>query len=449
MNYFVFLNSSLSGGIIKGVSESESNGNQKHQYQIINVSLIIYLLIGCFVWFILNFFGYQLTSQLNIENDELEVLRSLLTISSIFAIVIWPLKVFEAVFIGLMRHGLLNLVKGIVSVISTLSLIICLKHEIELENILQIFYFVGLFLGGVLTFIYYFKNPEYRFNFDGFSFKVASPIIKFSLSIMVLEIISMLSFQVDTLIIAYFFPVATVSVYTVITKIFYIMQGAYGAIVGAIQPMIFRACESGDKEFIHKMAIKGFKYVLIFYSPLIYIAAILSQEFIFLWVGEEFSEYSIWSSIFLLQYVFSPAVGVLGIISIGMNKIKYIQVYGAITAVTNFILSLVFVNIFGFQGVILGTVTTTFLGVLIIYPFYCRALGLNWKYLLYDNYIELIVIISLMLFYSLVANYFILEGWLLLIFSAFVFTITTYAFMFKFFVYDEDKNKLLTLVSWR
>ncbi len=449
MNYFIFLNSSISGGIIKNISETLTSNDVSKQIATINVSLVLYLIIGIFI-FIFFLFGVDyIASFFKVKDEQYHLLRQMLMISAGFAIVIWPLKVFEAVFLGLLRHATLNIVKGIVSLASSLAIILLLNHNLSPELLLIVFYIISLFTGIILFVVYYSNNRNYKFKFKDLNSKNTKSIIGFSLNLMILEIISMLSFQIDTLVIAYFLPVAYVAIYAVITKLFYLLQGIYGTLLGVVMPMIFDANHVNDQEFILKMVLKGFKYILIFYIPLIIIASILSQPFILLWVGEEFGKHAIWSSIFLLQYLISPAVGVLGTISIGMSKLKYIQLYGAFAAISNFGLSVMFVKIYGFQGVILGTVITTFFGVMIIYPYYCKAINLNWRIPIKENYKEFFSLLMFLLFGFIFISNITIDSWLLLVLLAIFMLIVVYIWMFFVFAYKEDKDKIIQLMNRR
>lgn len=447
MNYFIFLNSSISGGIIKNISESVSAHDISKQIATINVSLFLYLLIGLFIWLIFSFGVDYIVSFFKVNANQYTMLKQLLLISAGFAIVIWPLKVFEAVFVGLLQHTTLNIVRGIVSIVSSLSMIVMLSYNIGLELLIIAFYLISLLTGIILFFIYYRKHPEYRFSAADFKSSAIKPIVGFSLNLMILEIISMLSFQVDTFVIAYFLPISFVAVYAVVTKLFYLLQGVYGTLLSVIQPMIFNAAHKNDKAFIEKMALKGFKYILIFYVPLIIIASVISEPFITLWLGREFGQYAIWSSVFLLQYLISPAVGVLGTISIGMSKLKYMQLYGIFAALSNLGLSIWLVQLYGFQGVILGTVIATFFGVMIIYPYYCKAIDLDWKRPIQENYREFISLLFFLILGSFGIRLIEISTWFSLLSTLILYSFIFYLWMFLWFAYDEDKKKIYVIMN--
>ena len=449
MNYFLFLNSSFSGGVIKNISETMSSRNISKQIATINVSLVLYLIVGIFIFVFFALSVDYIISFFKVDAKQYELLRQMLLISATFAIILWPLKVFEAVFLGLLEHTTLNIIKGIASIVTTISIIVMLNYNIDLKNILIVFYILSMSVGILLFIFYYKKHREYRFKISDFNKQTISPILGFSLKLMVLEIISMFSFQVDTFVIAYFLPISYVATYAIITKLFYLFQGVYGVILGVVQPMIFDAAHKDDKAFIRKMALKGFKYILIFYIPLIVVAAIFAEPFIYLWVGEEYGQYAIWASVFLLQYLISPAVGVLGTISIGMSKLKYIQIYGIFSALSNLILSIIFVKMYGFHGVILGTVITTFFGVMIIYPYYCKAIELDWKIPIKENYREFISLLFFLTIGFIFNNYFSVNSWSMLIFSSIVILIIIYLWMFLIFGYKEEKEKLYKLIKTR
>ena len=446
MNYFLFLNSSISGGVIKNISESLNDNNISKQIRTINVSLVIYLFIGFLIWIFFIFSADFIISFFKINAIHHDLLKQMLLISASFAVVIWPLKVFEAVFLGLLQHTTINIIKGVVSIITTTLIIVLLNNNVGLKNLLIVFYSLSMLVGIILFIKYYKRYPEYRFRFTDFEKNTVAPILGFSVNLMILEIISTLSFQVDTFVIAYFLPISFVATYAIITKLFYLLQGVYGVMLSVIQPMIFNAAHKDDKIFINKMALKGFKYILIFYIPLIIITSILAKPFITLWVGEEFGQHAIWASIFLLQYIISPAVGIIGVISIGMSRLKYIQIYGVMAAFSNLGLSIFFVQIYGFQGVILGTVITTFFGVMIIYPYYCRAIELDWKTPIKENYKEFISLLLFLVLGFIGTQNLLIDSWPMLILVASLLVFFILLWMFFMFAYREEKKKLYSLL---
>ena len=446
MNYFLFLGTSLSGGIIRNISESLNDNNISKQIRTINVSLVLYLFIGFLIWIFFIFSVDFIISYFKINMEQYDLFRQMLLISASFAIVIWPLKVFEAVFLGLLQHTTINIIKGIVSIITTITIIVLLNNNVDLKILLIVFYSLNMLVGVILFIIYYKRYPKYRFRFTDFKRDTVAPILGFSLNLMVLEVISMFSFQVDTFVIAYFLPISFVAIYAIITKLFYILRNLYGSFLGVIHPMIFNATHTGDKVFINKMALKGFKYVFIFYTPLIIITAILAKPFITLWVGEEFGQYAIWASAFLLQYIISPAVGVLGAISIGLSKLRYMQYYGVFASLSNLTLSILFVKMYGFQGVLLGTLVVTFFGVMIIYPYYCKAIELDWKIPIKENYREFISLLFFLVVGYISINNFLIDSWSVLIVIYILMLIIIYAWMFLNFGYKEEKEKLVNLL---
>lgn len=443
MNYFLLFDSSFSGGVVRAISEAQATEDAEKQANTINLSLAIYFAIGLIVCLIFLSASGFIVSFFSASEEQRELLMQLLKIAAYFALPIWPLKVVDAVFIGLMERPMLNFVKGCAAILSALLILLFLEYGVGLGFLAFVSYSVTVLSGIVLWVLYRRKHREYRFCFRSFCEReMLISILSFSLNLMILEVAALFAFQVDELILAYFLPVSYVAVYAVVTKPFYLLRGVYGMLLSAVQPMIFAAVQKQDRKFIHKVALKGFKYIFLFYVPLIVVAAVMSKPFLLVWLGSSFVPYALWSSVFLLQYLLSPSVGVLGTVAVGMSKLKQVQIYAIVSTLSNFGLSVVFVKLFGFQGVLLGTVVTTMIGVPVIYPHYCKAIALDWRIPIRENYKEFLSLLLFLLLGLWGIDLIRINGWFSLFLYSGAFLCLIYLWMGYMFLYDDDKDKI-------
>jgi O-antigen/teichoic acid export membrane protein len=442
MGYLGVLGGGIPEGIVKHISEARGVQDYALQTRVINVALLGYLVLGGGVCLITLTFAGPIIDLFNITPESKTLAKNLLWVSGGFALLLYPLKVFTAAFQGLLAHVSLNLVNGVFAVLSSSTLILTLLLGFPLEMVLAMFFSVEVISGLYLALLTKRKIPGFCILPSGFDPKLFKSIMRFGLQVMLLEIIALCAFQVDHLIIAYFLPVSVVATYAIVTKLFYQLRKIYGLLLGVVTPFVYEAHHKQDHAFIERVVLKGTRYVNIGYIPLIILAMVISTPLITLWMGEEFGREGRWSTFFLSQYLFSPVIGVVGTVAIGMSKVKAHQVYGFFAAGFNVVLSIIAVQFYGFVGVLIGTVVSTYLGMWIVYPYYCRYVNIKWSVPIKHNW----KISTVLVFGFLVPGLYLVQGiaftWPELILFSGAFLLFEYLTMYLLFVEQEEKNAL-------
>ncbi|MCH7826836.1 MAG: polysaccharide biosynthesis C-terminal domain-containing protein [Bacteroidetes bacterium] len=446
--YFYAVDASISSGVIKYISEAKAINDQTLLLESIYNSLITYLFFGILIFiFSQLLINTQMLTWIIHDKEYLNIIKKMIFVSGIFAVVLWPLLVFPAVLQGLLKHTVLNLLKGITALLQQIVLITAIFFTTKMENLLTLFFLVSFISGMVL---YYLVKRQIKREFISiklFNYNLLKKISKFSGNIFVLEIFSMLAYQTDKIILALLLPIESLTIYDIISKLFYSLRSFYGMFLKVIQPMIFRAKKANDKAFIEKMIIKGTKYLNIIYIPLIILGIVISKPFITIWMGDTYGQYGYWSSFYIAQYLFTPMIGLIGTVVIGLSKTKMLQIFSLISVSLNLIISIIAVQLYGFPGVLIGTVFSSFLIVPILYKFYCDAADIDWRVPIKANWkISLSQIIIFLLPGMIISNLFI-KTWFELIFFILIFIIAVYVFHFIFFVDKEDKLIIFPLLT--
>ena len=442
MGYLGVIGSGIPEGIVKHISEARGGQDYRLQTQVINVALLGYLVLGVGVCLMTLTLAGPIVNLFIMTPETNSLAKNLLWISGGFALLLYPLKVFTAAFQGLLAHVRLNLVKGVFALLGSAALILALLLGSPLEMVLVIFFGVEVISGLYLALLTRRIIPGFRLLLSGFDGQLFKSIMRFGLQVMILEIIALCAFQVDHLIIAYFLPVSAVATYAIVTKLFYQLRNIYGLLLGVVTPFVYEAHHKHDHAFIKRVVLKGTRYVNIGYIPLIILAMVISTPFITLWMGDEFGHKGVWSTFFLSQYLLSPVIGVIGTVAIGMSKVKAHQVYGFFAAGFNVVLSIIAVQFYGFVGVLIGTVVSTYLGMWIVYPYYCRYVDIKWSVPIKHNWrISTVLVLGF-----LVPGLYLVKGimftWPELILFSGAFLILEYLAMYLLFVEQEEKNAI-------
>jgi O-antigen/teichoic acid export membrane protein len=113
----------------------------------------------------------------------------------------------------------------------------------------------------------------------------------------------------------------------------------------------------------------------------------------------------------------------------------------------NVLFSIIAVQFYGFAGVLIGTVASTYLGIWFIYPYYCRSVKIPWTLPVKHNWkISAVLILGF-----LVPGLYIVQGvpfsWPMLIFFSGGFLSLEYIAMYLFFVEQEEKTAIAHWIS--
>lgn len=442
MGYFSVLEFGASGGVVKYISESKAINNQHEINETINTSIVFYGVVGLIIFLLINIFTNDIIGIFNISLGNLGTANNILRISSVVALFAWPNKVIASTLDGLLKFLPKNILLGIQSIINSIVIIVMAISGYKIEIIIIASSLTQLipWIGNYIVLKHEFINL--RFSFASATMKKLKEIFSFSIWVLLQQLVVMAIYQIDQTVIGIFLPVTYVTVYVVVTKLFYIVHRLTGTLFKVIWPFIFSAKKINDLELISKVVSKGSRYTSLIIVPLSALGVVVSPKFIELWMGSEYSVYSYWTQLLFLSWFFSPMFGVFGNVLIGIGKIKLINLFGIIGATINVIFSIYFTKTIGFGGVILGTLIGNTVLLPIIFPVYIKALGINWKNILIPNlYIIVTYFLIMIPFYWLINQLYIKSIWELILFSL-TFILFNYVAVLWRFLDIEEKNNI-------
>ena len=440
MGYFSMLEFGAAGGVLKYVSEGKAINDHNDLKETINTSIVFYGCVGLIIFLIINIFTNEIVGIFNISAGHIKSAMNILRLSSVVALFAWPNKVIASTMDGLMKYLPKNIFLGIHSILSSLIIIILAISGYRIEIIL-----ICSSLTRLIPWIgnYYIIKKElngWNFSFASATISKLKEIFSFSIWVFIQQLVAMAIYRIDQTVIGIFLPVSFITIYVVITKLFFVVHRLTGTFFGVIWPSIFTATKLDDKELITKMVSKGSRYISLVIVPLSALGVCVAPKFIELWMGKEYSVYSFWTQLLFLTWFISPMFGVFGNVMIGIGKIKLINLFGVIGATLNVILSVIFTKMIGFGGVILGTLITNTIFLPIIFPIYMKAIGVNWKKILYPNLKIILTYFVIMLpFYWLIPHINIKSIWELILFSI-LFLFVNYSFSLWKYLDVEEKQ---------
>lgn len=144
----------------------------------------------------------------------------------------------------------------------------------------------------------------------------------------------------------------------------------------------------------------------------------VGQEFVCLWVGEEFQDLYICILLICSPYVVAASQQIANTSLTALNKVKYSAVIHMVTGITNLLLSYFLAQSFGIIGVSFTIGLTFWMRVILLNIIYVRILHINILQFYKECHLKLLPALLLCLAVSyIIGNYFLLniipfQGWI-------------------------------------
>lgn len=209
-----------------------------------------------------------------------------------------------------------------------------------------------------------FKNIRLKIIINKQLFQQSS--FKYTKEIFLLSLVGFFSSQADKFIVGSMISVSAVSIYTVVTRPFFLLRSLTANIYAVLQPYIVQTKSAGKDVGalvvrITVMVFAVFLFVMVCFT-------ILGQKFFEVWMHTtEYDKYFTWALIAVFNWMLTGFYSLIYRTMFVTGDTKAIFKIEAITATLNGIFSIALTYYLGFYGVILGTTIQTVLLCIFMY----------------------------------------------------------------------------------
>lgn len=388
MGYIQLLNFGIGGSIVRYLSKYRAEEDVEGERRIFGLFIKIYTVIGVMILIVgtifsnhLNFFGRSLTA------DEMILLRKLVLLMTINSAFFLPFNVYSSVIIAheqFVFSKLAAMISGIAAPVLNLSLLFLGLGSVGLVVSSTILNFV--------TYIIYVYYVHRRLHISP-SFRKAEPgllkeILGFSIFIFIANIVDILYWSTDKLIIGWAIGSVATAVYNIGATFNGYVTSLSTAISGLLMPKVTSmAVKDTPKEEFTDLFIKIGRLQFIIISFIVSAFVAFGRQFIMLWAGEGY-EQAYYVALLTMLPVTVPLIQNTGLnILYALNKHKFRSLVYACVAGMNVILTFILVENYGIIGAAIATCIAYVIGNIIIMNwYYHKKIGLNiplfWKNIL-------------------------------------------------------------------
>ena len=389
MGYIGLLNFGIGGSIIRYLAKYRAEGDLDGEQRVFGLFIKIYsvigaaiLLVGTFCSFHLGFYGRSLMP------DELLLLERLVRLMTLNTAIFMPFNVFSSMILAHERFIFSKTASLITSVVSP-----CLNLVLLFLG----FGSIGLVLSAtVLNFVtyaiytvYVIRRLHIRPCFQRVGGGLLGEIIRFSLFVFLANIVDILFWSTDKLIIGWAVGAVATAVYNIGATFNTYITSLSTAISGVLMPKVTKMAveDTPPSEFTALFIKVGrLQFLLISFIASAFVA--FGRQFIALWAGAGYED-AYYVALLVMIPVTVPLIQNTGLnILYAMNKHQFRSVVYLCIAVLNVGLTFWWVEEYGIIGAAMATCIAYVVGnILIINWYYYKKIGIDiplfWKNILH------------------------------------------------------------------
>lgn len=446
VGYMSLLSFGLGSTIVKYITNYIANNDKDGEERVIGLFVKIYSIISllCLIIGIILMFNTKNIFSQSLSNIEIEKMKILILLMSVNMAISFPLSVYSSIIISHQKY----IYNKLLSLMSTIS--------VPIINIIALymgFASIGLVVSstlinlifGAMNVVYCRVVLKIKPNTKDVDYSILKEIFNFSFYLFLSEIVNMLYWATDKVIIGKYIGTIAVSIYTIGATFNTYLGSFAGAIGNVLFPKVnIMVNNNSSTNDLSNLFIKIGRLQNIIISLILLGFIIFGREFILLWAGDGYSEAYIIALLTMIP-VAVPLLQSSGLsILQAKNMHKFRSIIFLVIAILNLILSLIWVKYWGIVGCAIATCIAYIIGPVIV---------MNWYYwkkvkldivLFWSNIVKMTIpylIISL-IYVFFIKKYMIITNWIGLFTGIIIYT-AMYAVVTWLFVANDYEKDLI------
>lgn len=442
MGYIQLLNFGIGGSIVRYLSKYRAEDDIDGERRIFGLFIKIYTVIGILILIVgtlfsfhLDFYGRSLTA------EELLLLRRLVLLMTINSAFFLPFNVYNSVIIAhekFIFHKLVAMIAGILAPLLNLSLLFFGLGSVGLVVSSTILNFVSY----IIQIFYVHKKLHISPSFKKTESGILKEILGFSVFIFIANIVDILYWSTDKLIIGWAMGAAATAVYNIGATFNGYVTSLSTAISGLLMPRITSmAFKDTPKEEFTELFIKVGRLQFVVISFIVSAFVAFGRQFIAIWAGDGY-EQAYYVALLTMIPVTVPLIQNTGLnILYALNKHSFRSVVYACVALLNVVFTFVLVETYGIIGAALATCIAYVVGnIIIINWYYHKKIGLNIP-LFWKNILHMCPVMVIMGFgWWLLLDSISVTSWFRFFSLAIIYSVMYFVLAYKFMMNKYEKT---------
>ncbi|MEP1034521.1 oligosaccharide flippase family protein [Ekhidna sp.] len=354
--FLSFFDLGLEGALVKFLAKYDGLKNYKSFSKYFWNGLVLYTIIGVAIYTLL-FVTFYLT-----EFFPFDISEPLIYLSrNVLMVYIYQFP-FQFLSLGLRAtltsvHKFAALKTINVIYVGANFLLIYFQFQSENDFLQYIYYFNSLFiLKCLIEFVVSVRIIPSNLRFQiSFQRSVLKELFSFAKYLFLSKLVGFVYNFTDKLIISFFMPIAYLSKFNILVKLPNLMTSISSVLNSTIVPITSNLSAAKDDNALKSLFIKGTKYKMMIIIPFVIVSIFAADQFIRLWIGEEYTNLALLSIILLIQFLFSQFTSFGSTMVVGSGYVKEVLPYSIFGSIINIVVSLSLLSRLGLLSLVLGT----------------------------------------------------------------------------------------------
>ncbi len=377
--YFGLLDLGIRPAIVKFTSKYYELKEYDKINEAVNSAIVISSLLAFVILIITAVIAHFADHIFNVPPEYAQDLRILVLLVGIKIAIEVPFAIITAIFNGLQRFDLNNVIGVSVLLIRSLSILIFLSMGGRLIAMGMILLGAGILETVIRLNVCHKILPTLKLNLRLARKSMLKDIYSFSIFIFIIGLSAQITFYANNLIIGSFLTAAAIAYYAIGANLIQYLRNIVLQITTTVTPVASAFDARAQNERLKKLLVLGTRYCLLVIFPIGIVYLILGENFINLWMGPEYGPPSSEVlTILMIAYFGFLSQLVSGSILYGLGKVKTYAFLNIGTAAANLLLSVLLIKPYGIYGAAMGTaIPLVIYGTFVMPAYICRVLSMN------------------------------------------------------------------------
>jgi O-antigen/teichoic acid export membrane protein len=372
--YFALLDLGYDSGLVRHIVEADSRGDTHGVNRIVSTFVCVYSAIGLAAVAITIVLALAVVQHFpHLSPADIATARAILAILGLRVAIGFPMTVFGAVTTARQGFALNNSIAMVMVVLNALVTYVVLTAGGGL--VWLVFCTTAVSTTGYVGYAWTARRvfPQLTIRPSYFSRALWRDVTTFSLYLFVIDIASLVTFNVDTVLVGWFLGTSAVAAYAVAVRLSEYERRVCDQFSGMVFPVAVSLGAGGNTDRLRAVLVEGTRIAVVLITGVTICLVAFSRPLITRWMGAGFAD-SVPSFIVLAMVgVVMVGHGSQSSVLLALGKHRLVATVWTIEAAANFVLSLLLVRRFGAVGVALGTAIPIAIGhVGVLTPAACR-----------------------------------------------------------------------------
>lgn len=368
----------IKNAVVKYVAEYHARGELNSARRLIATALAVFTILGLIVFAILAALAPLFPRLFNLPAEQHSTATWLVLLSGLGMGLSIPFGTAPAILRGLQRFDLVNLVNSAGMLLYALGVIVVLLMGGNAVGLVAVGIVANLAMQ--IPYIYLINKiaPDLRFGLRGAGLDMARTITSFSWTLFLLNLNGSLETKTDEIVVGANLPVSAVTPYNIARRLSALPQMLAEQFLSLILPLASVLNAKDDRTQLRSLYIISTRMTLALFIPFAIILAMWADSILSLWVGDAYARYSGLVMILTLASLIDTSQWPAGLVLQGMARHRLMSVVSLTSGITNLVLSVALVRVYGLAGVAVGTlIPTTIVCIGFVLPYSMRVLGVS------------------------------------------------------------------------